>query len=117
MGLRILTGVLVVEAGSGATGAAVITFNPHGVAGNADGQRLLEWGDAGDFDDPPSAVVSLKAVNIADRNFFTPPPGIVDIELFSVTEDTPTAAQIEVEWEATNGAEIVEIAYMIIGEA
>jgi hypothetical protein len=117
MGLRILTGVLVVEPGRGADGSVVITFNPHGVTGNADGQGLTEWGDAGNFDGPPSAVVSLKAVNIADRNFFVPPPGVVDIELFRVREDAPTAAQIEVEWQATNGAQIREIAYMIIGEA
>lgn len=59
-----MTGVLVPEAGAATTGGATIHFNPHQVTGDADGQDLNEWGDGGDFDQPPSAVVSLKQVSI-----------------------------------------------------
>ncbi len=117
MALRILTGILNPAASFLAAGSAVIHFRPHGVTGNAVGVNLTEWGDTGDYDKPPSVVVSLKGVRIADRNFFAPPPGLVDIELFTVTENPPTADEIQVNWSATNGAVLTAISYMVIGEA
>jgi hypothetical protein len=109
MGLRILTGVLVPEPGKEGNGQAVIQFNPHGVFGDANGQDLREWGDTGDFDAPPSAVVSLKHIEVS-------PPS--PLERFRVTEGPPTAAQMEVEWETSPIPErIMAISYMIVGEA
>lgn len=117
MGLRVLSGVLVPDPGKGTAGQAEIDFDTHQVKGDASGQNLNEWGEPGTYDSTPSAVVSLKRLRIADRNFFLPPPGIVDIELFNVRESTISKTSMEVEWTATNGARIDAISYMVIGEA
>ena len=109
MALRILTGTLVPEPGKQGSGQAVIQFNPHHVTGDADGQNLMEWGGSGDFDAPPSAVVSLKHIEVS-------PPS--PLERFRVTEDPPSRTQLEIEWETSPIPErIMAISYMIIGEA
>lgn len=118
MGLRILTGVLVPEPGKETAGQAVVEFNPHQVTGDADGENLTEWGESGDFDAPPSAVVSIKRVTIVDRGWldfdFTFGP---DLEVFNVSEDPPSTDRMEVEWSTAAGAQINAISYMVVGEA
>lgn len=113
MGYRILIGVLIPRQTSG---DATILFNPHQVTGDADGVNLEELGDQGDFDQPPSGFVSLKHFTIQDRNRVDTSDRI-EIEECQIKNDSPTKDQMVVTWRVTNGAEIKEIAYMIVGEA
>ena len=113
MEYRILTGVLIPEQ---TPGDATIFFNPHQVTGDADGVNLEEFGDEGDFEQAPSGFVSLKHFTIQDRNRADSSDRI-EIEECQIRSDGPTTDQMVVTWRATNGAEIKEIAYMIVGEA
>lgn len=103
------------EAGKQTVGQAVVRFNPHSVAGDADGQDLTAWGGSGDFDTEPSALVSLKEVVVLDSaGFFG---GGTATQLFSVNYDPPVTDQLEIEWSTSDGGQILGISYMIIGEA
>ena len=113
MGLRILTGVLIPRQISG---NATIHFNPHAITGDADGIELNAWGDAGDFDEPPGRMVSLRHITVQDRNRAFGQTGIVE-EQFQIEDQPPSTHRMVVRWRATNGAEIKEIGYIIVGEA
>lgn len=113
MGLRILTGVLIPRQPSG---NATIHFNPHEITGDADGIELTEWGDSSDFNKPPGRIVSLRHFTVKDRNMAPGRKGI-DIERFQIEDRAPSTHRMVVRWWATHGAQIKEIAYMIVGEA
>lgn len=113
MGHRILTGALIPRQ---ALGNATIHFNPHAVTGDADGVNLEEVGDSGDFEQPPCGFVSLKHFTVQDRNR-ADNSARIEIEECQFKGEVPTEDQMVVRWRATNGAEIREIAYMIVGEA
>jgi hypothetical protein len=114
MEYRILTGVLIPRH---ILGNATIHFNPHGVTGDADGANLAELGNQGDFKQPPGGFVSLKHLTVQDRYITFDNSARTETEQFQIEDHPPTVEQMVVRWRATNGAEIKEIAYMIIGEA
>ena len=111
MGLRILTGVLVPRQTSG---NATIHFHPHEVTGDADGVDLQAAGAKDYFKQPPNKVVSLRHFTVQDRNRAFGKTGI-EIEQFQIEDHDPSTHRMVVRWRATNGAEIKEISYMIIG--
>ena len=121
MGLRILTGILRPVPGhqTGVGHSATITFNPHGVSGDAVGAELSEMGDAGDFNAPPGKIVSLRRIMVTEWEGF--PPG--ELDLFFIDDDAPTTHEMVVSW-GTQGlppgpslSSVFEISYMIVGEA
>lgn len=111
MGLRILTGVLIPRQSSG---NATIHFTPHEVTGDADGIELAEYGEPGDFDKPPGRIVSLRHFAVQDRNLAFGRKSI-DMEQFQIEDRPPSTHRMVVRWWVTHGAEIKEIAYMIVG--
>ena len=113
MGLRVLTGVMIPRRISG---NATIFFSPHDITGDADGIELAEWGDSSDFNMPPGRIVSLRHFTVKDRNRISGRKGI-EIEQFQIDDRPPSTHRMVVRWWATDGAEIKEIAYMIVGEA
>jgi hypothetical protein len=113
MGLRILTGVLIPR---DPNGNATIHFNPHEITGDADGLELNEWGERNEFNTPPGRIVSLRHFTVQDRNRAFGQTG-VETEQFQVEDRPPSTHRMVIRWRATNGGEIKEIAYMIVGEA
>jgi hypothetical protein len=119
MGLRILTGILQVQPGAERDGHATITFNPHGVAGDAIGVDLSEMGDTGDFNEPPGKIVSLRRVTVVEWDVGP----VVEGDLFVIEDDPPNEAQMVVRWRTSglgglpSASQIHEISYMIVGEA
>lgn len=111
--LRILSGILRPRR---TPGNATIHFVPHEVTGDADGIELVTIGEAGDFNEPPGRIVSLRFFTVRDRNLDRGPKGIIT-ENVQVEDNPPSTRRMVVRWSATNGAEIQEISYMIIGEA
>jgi len=118
MGLRVLTGILRPVPGhqAGVGHSATITFNPHGVSGDAIGAELSEIGDVGSFNAPPGKIVSLRQVQVTEWEGFP----LAEADLFILDDDNPTTGEMVVRW-GTAGApslsQILEISYMIVGEA
>jgi hypothetical protein len=110
--LRILTGILTPKR---TPGAAIIEFNPHQVSGDAEGIELKAAGARGDFEQPPGKVVSLRQLEVVDRTRFLSSKD--NKELFQIDDYEPTQKQMVVRWNATKGAEIHEISYLVVGEA
>lgn len=105
MALRILKGNLAPISGNETNGQAIIYFNPHQVTGDADGFDMVEFGEWGDFNNPPITLVSLKEILVVHT-----------FEQFRINDGYPSSTQVEVEWDASPGSQIRAMSYMIIGE-
>ena len=114
MAIRILTGVIIPDANRKTNGTAVITFNPHGVSGNADGEELDKAGANGNFSNRPGKIVSLRDIKIRDKDTLS---GGSQNDFFKVGDNFKSNnTQLEVTWSATGGSEINELSYMIVGD-
>jgi len=113
MTLRVLTGVIVPDNNRRASGSAVISFNPHTVAGDANGVELDTAGAGGNFSNRPGKVVSLREVKIRDKDTFA---GGSHDDFIRVHDNGLSTSQIEVEWNTTGGSEVRELSYMIVGD-
>ena len=114
MGLKLLTGVLLPREPSG---EATVFFQPHQVTGDADGDNLIEVGEPGDFKQPPGGFVSLRYFTVQDRNRTVDNSKRIETEAYQIVNGPPTTEQMTIRWHTTSGAEIKEIAYLVVGEA
>jgi hypothetical protein len=116
MSTRILTGVLTPKAGFLNGGEAVILFNANGspnVLGDANGLELNASGPDGEYAQPPGKIVSLREIKVSDE--------VVDangdhLDTFSLNDGVPNEHNMTVSWSTSNGGEIREISFMIVGD-
>ena len=113
MALRVLTGVIVPDNHRRTSGTAVISFNPHIVAGDANGVELDTAGAAGNFSNRPGKVVSLREIKVRDKDTFA---GGSHNDFIRIHDNGLSTAQMEVEWATTGGSEVRELSYMIVGD-
>lgn len=111
---RVISGVLVPNAGSRTSGSATVSFNPPAITGDASGVEMNISGANGDYGQPPGKVVSLREIRVGDKDTFF---GGSTIDLFSINDDPPTADHMVVRWNTSGGGEIREISVLIIGDA
>lgn len=114
MATRVLTGVLAPKAGFETSGTAVILFNPPQVFGDASGLELNASGAAGAYAAAPGKVVSLRHIKVADT--------VVDangnqVDTFNINDGAPTQNDMVVSWATSNGGQIHEMSFLIVGEA
>jgi hypothetical protein len=113
MTLRVLTGVIVPDDNRRTSGSAVISFNPHSVAGDANGVELDTAGGGGNFSNRPGKVVSLREIKVRDKDTLS---GGSQNDFIRVHDNGLSTTQVEVEWSTTGGSEIRELSYLIVGD-
>ena len=113
MTLRVLTGVIIPDSNRRTSGTAVISFNPHTVAGDANGVELDAAGAGGNYSNRPGKVVSLREIKVRDKDTFT---GGSHNDFIRVHDNGLSTSQMEVEWSTTVGSEVRELSYMIVGD-
>jgi hypothetical protein len=94
-------------------GSAVISFNLHTVAGDANGVELDTAGAGGNFSNRPGKVMSLRKIKFRDKDTFS---GGSHHDFIRVHDNGLSTSQIEVEWNTTSGSEVLELPYMIVGD-
>lgn len=114
MATRVLTGVLAPKAGFEGGGTAVILFNPPAVFGDASGLELNASGAAGAYTAAPGKVLSLRHIKVADT---VVDAGGNQIDTFNINDGAPTQNDMVVSWATSNGGEIREMSFLIVGEA
>ncbi len=113
MSLRILTGTITPRKDSETSGRAVISFNPHEVAGDGKADERHSAGADGNFREIPGKIFSLRQIRVRDNT-----SGGHKNDHFIITHESLTRHQVEVIWETTGGGRggIEKISYMIVGD-
>ncbi len=96
MAIRVLSGILMTD---DEEGEAVVTFDPHGVEGDARGVGLHELGPSGTFRTPPGKLVALRELSLESRGRAS-----IDDRQFS-------EKMLRIAWRGAR-----ELSYLIIGE-
>lgn len=110
MNIRILSGILVPRKGSG---VATISLHPFSVTGDADVNDPKSVGPETAFKALPTKLVSLKKIDVADKNTFF---GGSETDMFSIEEHFANTSTLVIKWNSSGGSKIREIGFMIIGE-
>jgi hypothetical protein len=124
MALRVLSGILKPRAGFTRSGSATIDFHPHSVAGDVDAVGAADSQALGPdmpFSSEPCKALSLRRIKLDDQDHSRPSEAVgVDTKVFDINDeyDRTLRNSLKVSWVANGrGAEILEISYMIIGNA
>lgn len=117
MALKIITGCLVPNEDKRRAGSANIQFHPHTVEQGGDGTvaETKIIGAAGRFTEIPGKIISMRDFIVQDRRKWSEDKDASD--RFNIYDDNWTSEHLTVHWSCEEGAGIIELSYLFVGEA